>query len=393
MGAEHQLKDQARQQARTLLAQSTSFLSLPFDQQRNLYRDVYRASYDRLARRQYQALPAEAGNGFARQTAVDPRDRRSSGQRGGRRNQSGYNPDDPTDPANFENRRIEQAGQLAGEFVESVDFPGFVRDLTLAVFRGNLEVQHQQTDDFIRLLKMASASLSDFVRKVDDFDAYSKLAESEPDKFQLALPPVPDEDEDGGDEDEPGARQPGVPALLDRNGSPVDVTSGEIKAKILDTKIAMAQENRALLREVLLMGITRMIIKKGRIEAACVFDIKAKEKVTRQGMLQSEQVTTGGQTASAGIFGFASGGVSRTNRETEISVSSAAGRSSTDLAAKITGSVSLEIESDYFKLDNFADMYRQIATPPAPPAPVAPAAAPLPAAPAAPPPAGPGTPA
>ncbi|MEU6765555.1 hypothetical protein ABZ916_23910 [Streptomyces sp. NPDC046853] len=382
MGAEHELKDQARQHARTLLAQSTSFLALPFDQQRDLYREVYQASYDRLARRRYTQLPPTAsGDGLVRQTAVDPRRRRGGNQR----NQSGYNPNDPTDPANFENRRIEQAGQLAGEFIESIDFPGFVRDLTLAVFRGNLEVQHQQTDDFIRLLKMASASLGDFVRKVDDFDAYSKLAESEPDRFQLALPAVPDEDEDeGGDEDAAERTgQAGGPALLDRNGSPVDVTSGEIKAKILDTKIAMAQENRALLREVLLMGITRMVIKKGRIEAACVFDIKAKEKVTRQGMVQSEEVDTGGTTASGGIFGLFSGGGSSTHRETEISVSSAAGRSSTDLTAKITGSVSLEIESDYFKLDNFADMYRQISTPP--PAPGVPPGAPAPAGPAAPP--------
>ncbi|MFF3708891.1 hypothetical protein [Streptomyces phaeochromogenes] len=380
MGAEHQLKDQARQQTRMLLAQSTSFLSLPFDQQRNLYREVYQASYDRLARRRYEALPPAvvAGDGLVRQTAVDPRDRRRSS----RGNQPRYNPDDPTDPANFENRRIEQAGQLAGEFIESVNFPQFVRDLLLAVFRGNLEVQHQQTEDFIRLLKAATGSLGEFVRKVDDFEAYSRLAENEPERFQMALPAVPPEEDEDEDADEAGSGRtpPGTPTLLDRNGSPVDVSSGDIRAKILDTKIAMAQENRALLREVILLGVTRFVVNDATVETACVFDIKAKEKVTRTGIRQNEQVRTSGDTVGGGIYGLFSGGRSSTNRETEISVSSAAGRSSTDLAAKITGSVRLNMKTDYFKLDNFAEMYRQIA----PPAPVAAPVAPSPAAPPAP---------
>jgi hypothetical protein len=340
MAGDNHLKERARSQTRGLLAESSAFLSMPFSEKEKLYREVYQANYQRLAR---QAQPGGNG-GLVRQAAV--------------------NPNDPTDPRNFENRRIDQAGQLTGEFIESVDFPGFVRDLTLAVFRGNLEVQHAQTDDFIRLLKAATASLTSYVNEIDDFSAYARLAESEPDRFQIALPPPPEEDED---EEEEAAPQ--TPTLLDSQGEPVDLGDNQIRAKILDTKVAMAQENRALLREVLLMGITRMIIRKGKIEAACVFDIKAKEKMTRQALEQAETVTSGGGNLGGGLnLGFVSfgGGRSSTTRETEISVSSAAGRTSTDLSAKITGSVTLEIESDYFRLDNFADMYRQIATPAAP---------------------------
>jgi hypothetical protein len=341
MAGDNHLKERARSQTRALLAESTAFLSMPFSEKERLYREVYDANYRRLTRK---AQP-NGNSVLTRQTA--------------------YNPNDPTDPRNFENRRIEQAGQLAGEFIESIDFPGFVRDLTLAVFRGNLEVQHAQTEDFIRLLKAATASLANYVKEIDDFSAYARLAENEPDRFQVALPAVPEEE----DEDEEDGATPQTPTLLDSQGNPVDLGDNQIRAKILDTKVAMAQENRALLREVLLMGITRMIIRKGKIEAACVFDIKAKEKMTRQGLQQSETVTTSGRNLGGGLnLGFISfgGGGSSTTRETEISVSSAAGRTSTDLTSKITGSVMLEIESDFFELDNFADMYRQIATPAAP---------------------------
>jgi hypothetical protein len=342
------MKDRAREQTRTLLAQSSAFLSMPFEEQQRLYSQIYDANFRRLEGK-------SNGHALARQTA--------------------YNPDDPTDPRNFQNPRIDQAGQLAGEFIESVNFPQFVKDLTLAVFRGNLEVQHAQTEDFIRLLKAATASLSNYVKEVDDFSAMAKLAENEPDRFQIALPPIPeDEDEDG----DGGGGAPPAPTLLDAQGNALDLGDNQIKAKILDAKVAMAQENRALLREVLLMGITRMIIRKGKIEAACVFDIRAKESSTRQGLNQSESVSTSGGNSGGGlnlgIFSFG-GGRSNTTRETEISVSSAAGKTSTDLSAKITGSVSLEIESDYFKLDNFAEMYKQIAAP-ATPAAAAPTPAP-----------------
>jgi hypothetical protein len=38
-------------------------------------------------------------------------------------------------------------------------------------------------------------------------------------------------------------------------------------------------------------------------------------------------------------------------------VSSAKSQSETELAAKIAGSVEINFKSDYFKLDNFAQMY------------------------------------
>jgi hypothetical protein len=348
--SENHVKERAREQTRMVLAQSNAFLSMPFSEQRKLYSEVYDANVRRLERKSQPYTSALA--------------RRP--------------PDDPTDPRKFRNERIDQAGQLAGEFIESVNFPQFVKDLTLAVFRGNLEVQHAQTEDFIRLLKAATASLSNYVKEVDDFSAMARLADSEPDRFQIALPPMPDDD----DEEEQKDAAP-TPTLLDSQGNPVDLGDNQIKAKILDTKVAMAQENRALLREILLLGVSRMIIRKGKIEAACVFDIKAKESMNRVGQRSNETVDSSGGNVGGGLnLGFLSfgGGHSGTHRETEISVSSATGKTSTDLSAKITGSVSLEIESDFFKLDNFADMYKQIAAPAPGAAATTPPALPAPAA-------------
>jgi hypothetical protein len=330
------LKELAKKQTRELLGESSHYLSMPFSEQERLYREVYQASYNRLAQKQQSQL--------AKQTA--------------------YNPNDPTDPANFENRRIEQAGRLAGEFINEIDFPGFVRDLVLAVFRGNMEVQHQQMADFTTMLKATVGPITKFMDAVDDSSAFAYLAENEPDRFSFALPPLPPLDDENPEQ--PAQK----PVLTDKQGNELDISDNAIKAKIMDAKIAMAREQRALLREVLLMGVTRMVVEKGRIDAACVFDIKAKEGVSRTGQRVNENVSTegGNYGGSLGFLGFGGfgGGKSSTRRNTEITVSSAAGKTSTDLAAKITGSVSLEFKSDYFKLDNFAEMYRQMAAPQSP---------------------------
>lgn len=318
MRTENEIKDMARAQTRFVLGQSTQFHQMPAHEQQLLYRDVYTANYGQLAQQ----------NGLiARQMATDP-----------------------MDPKNYQNQRIDQAGQLAADFIEDVDFPGFVRDLIHGVFQANIEVMHAQTNDFLRILKMATQSLAHFINKIDDTSTFAYLAEKEPDRFSFQLPPIPDVDDGSGQSE-------AQPVLTDKRGEPVDIGSNTVKAKIMDAKIAMAQEQRALLREVMLMGITRLVVEEGNIDAAVVFDIKATENIARTGQSVDENVSTSGGNVGGSFFGLFGGGRSKTNRKTEIRVASAKGVGNTALSAKITGSVSIRFKTDYFKLDNFAQMY------------------------------------
>jgi hypothetical protein len=178
--------------------------------------------------------------------------------------------------------------------------------------------------------------------------------DKEPDKFSFQLPPIPDDGESAPSD-------PQKPVLTDKQGQPLDIGDNMVKAKIMDAKIAMAQEQRALLREVMLMGITRLVVEEGTINAAVVFDIKATEKIIKTGQNVDESVSTSGGNLGGGInlplFGSFGGGRSSTERNSRITVSSAKGTGNTEMAAKITGSVSIKFKTDYFKLDNFAEMY------------------------------------
>ncbi len=325
------LKELARASTRKTLAASPSFHQLGADEQRDLFKDIYRSHYDDLARQSGLASPVATAMAGPKKAS------------------------DLIDDSRHENRRIEQAGELAGEFIDEVDFPGFVRDLLKAVFDANLEVTLTQMESFQELLKTATASISKFVNAIDDTAAFGYLAENQGDDFSIDFSDT-EKDEDGS----PKA------VLTDKDGEPKDLGDNEVKAKIMDAKIAMAKEQRALLRETLLMGVTRLVVEKGSVKASVLFDIKARERIDKADKAAMKKTVSRSGTVSAGgglvgkIFGGASGGATTSRRKTQISVSSAKSTATTDLAAEVGGSVHIHFRSDFFALDNFAKMYGPI---------------------------------
>ena len=95
-----QLKAQAIRATQDVLAMSPEFFSMPSNEQEALFRDEYQRQLSTLTR---QMNPAGSSRGGGSSTP----DRAS----------------DRIDDQRHENRRIDQAGELAGEFVREVNFP------------------------------------------------------------------------------------------------------------------------------------------------------------------------------------------------------------------------------------------------------------------------------
>src|SRR5262245_49121944 len=258
------VKDLARSYARDELAGLPTFRQLGVDDQRALYRDVYRRHVDRLTQ-----PPARA---FA-----DPK-----------------KASELIDDQRHLNQRIDQAGNLAGEFVDEVDFPGFVKDLLKGVFDANLKVTLDQMEAYQKLLKAATQSLTSFMSKITPESAFGYLAENSSDEFGLSF----SEEETGVD----GNRKV---VLTDKEGNPVDTEDTKIKAKIMDATLQMAREQRAMLRETILMGITRLVVEKGNVKASVLFDIKAGEQIQKgdKAALQEQVSKSRSITASGGFLG------------------------------------------------------------------------------------------
>jgi hypothetical protein len=338
------LRELARARTREELRTSRVFPTLDVAEQKTLFQDVYASKYRELAR----AYGSEAGNGgqgLARAMFRPPIPGTPNSPKAS----------DQIDDERHHNPNIDRAGDLAAGFIQDVDFPGFVRDLLKGVFDANLEVTLQQMQSFQELLKTATESVSRFVNAIDDTAAFGYLAENNSDEFSIDFSAF-ERNEDGS----PKA------VLTNSSGEPVDIGDNEVKSRIMDAKIAMAREQRALLREVILMGVTRLVVERGNVKASVIFDIKAREDIQKndRAALRDQFSVGGGLNLSAGKIGKIlpglGGGLSGGRRISAISISSVKSEASTELAAQVAGSVDITFKSDYFKLDNFAQMYGPI---------------------------------
>jgi len=289
---------------------------------------------------------------------------------------------DQIDESRHQNKRIDQLGDIASDFIEAVDFPTFVSDLLDGVFKANLKVTKDQMVAYQELLKAATQSLAFFMNKIPPQESFAYLAANDSDNFSIDFPP-----------DEPAQ-------LTDKEGNVVakageEAEDAAIKAKIMDATLAMAKEQRAMLREVLLMGVTRLVVEKGVIRASVKFDFKATENVDRQdkAMVQDSRSWSNSISHSGGFFGSIlggpQGGNTNSGRHAQLSVATTKSDNDTSVTANLTGFVEIQFKADYFRLDNFATMYGPTALAPATPGGLAPGPAPAAPAPPAPPAAGP----
>jgi hypothetical protein len=310
------IKDIAREQAKDVLRSSAMFHGLPVSEQKDIYLSLVQEYMDNELEKRGLAPLASS-------MATD------SGKEMGYK---GYDPAFGGDTAAF------------NELVDSVDFPKFVADLLKAVFDANLKVMKQQTDSYIKLMKEATKSTADFIKKVKDDDTFARLAESRSDQYNVTT----EKQADGSTK----------LALTNPEGDKVDPEDSEVKRAILEAKINMAKEHRAALREVLLMGVTRLVVRKGVIEAGVEFSVKATRESKAHHDDQNINVAsthTEFESPLGGIFGGPSGSLDIQN--TNIQVNTSDKKATDDLSATLKGKVNIEFATDYFKLDNFANMY------------------------------------
>jgi hypothetical protein len=309
------VKTEARQMARDVLKKSKMFMSMSMDEQRDIYSNLVDENMVKLNDKY----------GLSKSMA----EKKGAGA------DMGFKDYDPG---------FQGSTQSFEELVDSVDFPKFVADLMKAVFDANITVMKKQTDDYIRLMREATKSTADFIKKVKDDDTFAYLAESKSNMFNIGMEKAPD-----------GSSKM---TLTNPEGEKVDMEDNEVKARIMEAKISMAKEHRAALREVILMGVTRLVVKKGVIEAGVDFEITAKrhsDKSNSNTNINQVEMQTEFGGGLGSLFGGPSASMKMSN--TNINVSTSNKNADDTLSAKLHGKVNIEFFTDYFKLDNFATMY------------------------------------
>jgi hypothetical protein len=269
------------------------------------------------------------------------------------------------------------------ELVNAVDFPKFVSGLVKGVFQAVVDASIQQMQAYGELLSATAKSAEQFSDDhITDGQARDHLASRYPSKFAV---------DTSGD---------GPARLTSRDGDEVDLggafgTDGGVdlsdeeaeQALVAKAKVDMARQRQQTMATMVLLGINRIVVTDGKINAKVVFDIQTSDRAGRHGTasMKDDRKESTEVGASGGLLGAIFGGPSFDHKESHNTTVSSAiddtSESKAQMKAQLSGDVHLAFKSETFPLEKMVDlMGMQNLSQKAAPAPVGPRATPAPAA-------------
>lgn len=390
----------ARKSVQHLLTNTEAFRALPPDQRRELAHNMVKVASYISAGERGDSVPGVAH--FSGALAGPP-------PRGGGKPAPAQQQQPRPDTASQD---IKETGAAAnreavdafGNAIQKIDFPKFVSDLVHGTFAAIVDSSIKQMQAYADLVKNVAKSVDQYMKdNVSENQARDYLVDKYPNHLELNL---------GGEKPQvqpkQGVDESTMPDFFGDLGLPAPIGgASSIDQDTVEQQLVpaarkrLAMDRQQMLATMVLMGVNRLIVTDGSIEASVLFDFTAKDnsikgRASQHAFNQQTDTTTSNQP---GIFGWFSG--YQTNDSTTsftVSSSSQANANSTSEVKgheNLTGKVSIRFRSETFPLDKMAEMIQpdlktkiQGNTP----AGAAKAAAPAPAAPGLPPPAPPALP-
>ncbi len=242
------------------------------------------------------------------------------------------------------------------EEVQKVDFPKFVSDLIHGTFDAIVTASIRQMDAYGDLLKNVTKSVGEYMRdNVTENNARDYLAQQYPDQLQVDTsgdkPKLKPKDGAGDAEMPNFMKDLGLP-------QPVDTLDEDTAEQTLvpAARQRMALDRQHLLATMVLMGINRLVVTDGMINAKVLFQLDTKDKITKSA---SETASFSDEykyhKESSGWFSptVTQDYTSNFSVATTKTESSAA---EVDLHTKLSGEVNVRFKSETFPLDKMADI-------------------------------------
>lgn len=167
--------------------------------------------------------------------------------------------------------------QQTGELLREVNFPNFVAELIQGVFQAVVDASIQQMKAYGELVQSVAMSLSDFRdQNVSENQGRDHLVSKYPTLMQVNI--VDGQPRVGP---RPNASGADLPNFKDELGLDEDVS--ELDEETIEEKLVPAARNdlarsrQTLLATMLLMGINRIVVTDGKINAKLRFDFRARD--------------------------------------------------------------------------------------------------------------------
>jgi hypothetical protein len=346
-----------RPHVRRLLERSPGFKAMPLEAQRDLAKTMVRiASYmanpDGLAKQ--ELTPGKAVLSRAQDDAVDAAKNKASAKLG------------TFAGADFQAGAVKQGVEQFKNLVGSVDFPTFVGGLIQNVFQAIVTASIQQMNAYGQLLKSVAQTVDQFAQdNISLNNARDWLIDKYPDQIGLDEEGAQDE---GGQPRLTTKGEDGDAALQRINtemglAQPVtDLSDPEQESRlVMAARLQMARSRQQLLSSMVILGINRIVVTDGAINAKVVFDLKASDQAQRQARASLyDSQSSMNKNVSGGGFSFGWGGAATVNENVQKHVTTVASavdetsESKAEVKAKLSGEVRVNFKSDYFPMEKLA---------------------------------------
>lgn len=286
--------------------------------------------------------------------------------------------------ADFKAGAMREGVEAFGNLISKVDFPSFVSGLVNGVFKAVVDASIEQMKAYGELLAAAVKTVDQFASDhISDAEVRDGIAAKYPGAVRVdtsgdvaRLRPVEGVEDDALDL----AKEYGLE-------NSVDLTDDDSEAALIAAaKLELARSRQQLMATMVLLGIQRIVITDGKINAKVVFDINTEDTLARKSQAQMHDRTRSSQSSrSASIalgWGAAAARDSRYDSSHTTSVSSAVddtSESKAKMKAQLSGDVKLSFKSETFPLERMVDagglaLLNARAAPTNPAAPAGPAA-------------------
>lgn len=385
--------DATRPEVRRLLTAIPSFLDLPDDERRRIAADTvrvlaYMADPDgiqaEIAEREAKGElpptgiagqgakphPAPAAQTLAAQTLADDPLTATKRQLS---KSPGFAGKD------FQAGAVAQGVEQFGQMVQKVDFPKFVGGLIKNVFQAIVESSIEQMRAYGELIANVAKTTAQFMNdNISEGAGRDYLAESFPDVLSVQV----QGGSEGFDAENAGAAAATSSARLVTQGDDAQQRLGEISRSynldppvtdlsddkselrlVTAARLQMAKQRQQLLSSMVMLGINRIVVTDGSINAKVVFDMRASDTAKRNytASMHDRESQKSKQSVNTNFSAWYSPLSVSTSFEAEqehvATVGSAldeTSESKAEVKAKLSGEVRVNFKSDYLPLDKMA---------------------------------------
>ena len=338
---------EVRTQVRALLERTDAFKQLDPESRRSLAAgmvDVVAFLADpKAGQKELAAAQSDLSEGLAKTGAEKVQDRLAKKQ-----NLVGKD---------FEAGALEAGTKAFRDMVGAVDFPKFVSGLIEGVFTSIVDSSIRQMDAYGKLLSAVVQSVEQFAQ---DNITLNQARDYLQDKFPEALT-VRIEGDRARLAAKEGAPDDALAKIKEAMGgkAEIDLDDEESEAELArQAQLQMARMRQQQLATMVLLGINRIVVTDGLINAKVVFDMKASDTASRtnRASMFDTQESLRKSGNKGGWFSSSYSENQDTHKTVVSSSTSDESESKANIKANLTGEVRVNFKSETFPLEKMASM-------------------------------------